>query len=684
MIKMTSKELRRIVQLGFLIALNSGFNVSAEPQQVILSNQVPVQSNVTGSTPAIPTAVPTPIAQQPVAPSPQGANPVPASNTVVEPTANQLPNSTAPTSGAQINPSAPTAPMTSPSGSGISLPPQAPPSTVNPSANTNSNPNSGAAQPGNVPEPPSQHLPNAGQSVLPSTIYSSSLVIRQAVSRGKNFDVYLGIKSESGNATKVSNKDQITINIGQNRAAVESVILPIDDTQPNDGMGLVFMLDVSKSLTPTQLASIKNAFKDWVASLGDRDRVALVVFGDEVKVVQDFTANKAEMINSLGSLEAKDGHTRLNDAILRAVDLARRQDDALPLRRAIVIVTDGIDESYGGASERDVTSAIESESVPIFSIGLKSGKSNHANDAGLRLLGTYARASGGELKLTNAVDAADAVLQFERILRSDHKVTGACSECVLDGRLYPVNLTLRESGRVLTATGKIRMIAQSSDEQPQATPAASPVVEQTPAQNQNEPEAPGVLGEISRWLPDWLRPYTSYLLVGLLVLLLLLIILLRVFKKPEAVLDTPEIGSGVQGVAWDFSDNQFSENPRQFDEVQSQTVQRTVIDSYHRTKPGLQLKITLIDGHKGGFTKALSLDEVLIAGRATNADIQLPDDLEISNKHFRLVRRENDVFIQDLGSTNGTSVNGVGISSSYKLDNGDVIGVGRSSYRITW
>ena len=120
------------------------------------------------------------------------------------------------------------------------------------------------------------------------------------------------------------------------------------------------------------------------------------------------------------------------------------------------------------------------------------------------------------------------------------------------------------------------------------------------------------------------------------------------------------------------------------DITQSKTVQLTVIDAHHRTNPGLQIKITLVDGHKGGFSKALSLDEALIAGRATSADIHLPDDLEISNKHFRLLRRDNDVFVQDLGSTNGTMVNGVGITSSYKLENGDVIGVGRSSYRITW
>lgn len=677
-----SKRMRKIVRLGLFIALNSGLFVSAESQQVVLQNQPPVASNAASTAPAVPQATPSQAAQQPVAPH-QTTAPIPASNTAVEPNASQPPNST-PVSGLQTNPSGTAGPMAAPPASVSSVPQQDPAPTASPSANAYSNGNTGAAQPGNTPEPVPQHHPSVAQSSSQPTIYSSNLVIRQAVSRGHNLELYLGIKSDGGIQTKVRNKDQLTVSIGQNRVAVESVTPPIDDTQPTDGMGLVFMLDVSKSLTPTQLASIKGAFKDWVASLGDRDRVALIVFGDDVKVVQDFTANKAEMISSLGSLEAKDDHTRLNDAILRAIDLSRRQDDALPLRRAIVTVTDGIDESYGGASERDVTAAIETESVPIFSIGLKSSKANQANDAGLRLLGSYARTSGGDLQLTNAADAARAVLQLERLLRADHKVMGNCSECVLDGRIYPVNLALRESGRILTTIGKIRMVTLTSDGQPPAATHVSTQIEQNPAQAQTEPENPGGLGAISRWLPDWLKPYTAYLLVGILILLLLILILLRAFRKPEEMVDTPDIGGGVPVAGGGDSNTSFVGTPSPVDIRQSQTVQRTVLDAHHRTNSGLQIKITLVDGHKSGFSKALSLDEELIAGRATSADIHLPDDLEISNKHFRLVRRCNDVFVQDLGSTNGTMVNGVGINSSYKLEYGDVIGVGRSSFRITW
>jgi pSer/pThr/pTyr-binding forkhead associated (FHA) protein len=41
-------------------------------------------------------------------------------------------------------------------------------------------------------------------------------------------------------------------------------------------------------------------------------------------------------------------------------------------------------------------------------------------------------------------------------------------------------------------------------------------------------------------------------------------------------------------------------------------------------------------------------------------------------------------MIEDLGSTNGTQVNGVPIQAPYALADGDLIGLGRSELRVLW
>lgn len=68
--------------------------------------------------------------------------------------------------------------------------------------------------------------------------------------------------------------------------------------------------------------------------------------------------------------------------------------------------------------------------------------------------------------------------------------------------------------------------------------------------------------------------------------------------------------------------------------------------------------------------------DVLVIGRASTADIRL-DDTGVSRQHAEVRREGDDVVVVDLGSTNGTSVNGRGVERA-RLTPGDRIELGRS------
>lgn len=67
-------------------------------------------------------------------------------------------------------------------------------------------------------------------------------------------------------------------------------------------------------------------------------------------------------------------------------------------------------------------------------------------------------------------------------------------------------------------------------------------------------------------------------------------------------------------------------------------------------------------------------------GRKPQNDIQI-DNLAISGEHAVIVTILNDAFLEDLGSTNGTQVNGQPIKKHF-LQNGDVIELGK--YRLKY
>jgi len=84
-------------------------------------------------------------------------------------------------------------------------------------------------------------------------------------------------------------------------------------------------------------------------------------------------------------------------------------------------------------------------------------------------------------------------------------------------------------------------------------------------------------------------------------------------------------------------------------------------------------------GGRGGETFALDGDRMTI-GRNPDAEIFL-DDVTVSRNHAMLVRRADGVYIDDLGSLNGTYVNRRRIES-HRLGDGDELQVGK--YKLTF
>ena len=77
----------------------------------------------------------------------------------------------------------------------------------------------------------------------------------------------------------------------------------------------------------------------------------------------------------------------------------------------------------------------------------------------------------------------------------------------------------------------------------------------------------------------------------------------------------------------------------------------------------------------------LSLRPTNAIGRDAGNDISLPDEAA-SARHATLELRDDEWWIEDLGSTNGTLVNGTRISKRERLRPGDEIAIGRVALRL--
>jgi hypothetical protein len=71
----------------------------------------------------------------------------------------------------------------------------------------------------------------------------------------------------------------------------------------------------------------------------------------------------------------------------------------------------------------------------------------------------------------------------------------------------------------------------------------------------------------------------------------------------------------------------------------------------------------------------------LLIGRAPDCDVVL-DDAEVSRQHARFYWRGAELVVEDLGSRNGTLVNGLPISEPQALHQEDVVGIGASVFAV--
>jgi hypothetical protein len=72
----------------------------------------------------------------------------------------------------------------------------------------------------------------------------------------------------------------------------------------------------------------------------------------------------------------------------------------------------------------------------------------------------------------------------------------------------------------------------------------------------------------------------------------------------------------------------------------------------------------------------------LTIGRGRQNDITIGSDEYASARHARFEPRQDGVWVQDLGSTNGTYLNGARLDHPRRLTQGDIVRVGETDLRF--
>ena len=510
--------------------------------------------------------------------------------------------------------------------------------------------------------PAARPLPLTGCAVLLAVLLTqsaaagppTSLHISQAVAAGREIRAYLDVRDETGAAVAGLDAGQLHATVGAHAAPVRT-LTPF--AAAPTGVVYLFLVDLSRSLSAPRFARIRQALKDWVGALGAGDRAALIGFGDQVRVLVAPTADTAALGSAIAGLAPADGHTALHQALARAVALGRQQATDLPERRVIVTLSDGIDDAPGGISAEEVYAALAEGPIPIYAVGFSSVSDRARREAGLNALGGFARRSGGVFVDGGREDPGAAFAAMRTRIAEVYRAELQCPDCPLDGNRQRLQIDLRNAGLALTAGTDLRLLPEPAA--PVAAPPPGPPAEPAPVVPTPAPPEPAPR-----------LPWPS--LAGGAALLAVLA-LAWVLARRRKVASAPVI-DGAAPLPPEVEDGGLRP-PSDPAPVAAPVMAPPV--------PRAALRATFMTGPRRGQQVILTAAPGAVLGRVPGCDLVLTEDAEVSSRHAQIEALANGrLVLRDLGSTNGTRLNGIAIETAHPLRDGDVIGIGQSELRV--
>jgi VWFA-related protein len=125
---------------------------------------------------------------------------------------------------------------------------------------------------------------------------------------------------------------------------------------------VVLMVDASSSVA-NNLDDFRRAAQGFAAKLETEDRISLIKFDDRIELLQDWTKSRFQLQRALNRIEPG-MFTRFNDALL----LASREQfgPVTKSRRAVIVLSDGIDNGQGTTSLEAALQALIKAQVTVY------------------------------------------------------------------------------------------------------------------------------------------------------------------------------------------------------------------------------------------------------------------------------------------------------------------------------
>ncbi|MHC1761981.1 MAG: VWA domain-containing protein [Negativicutes bacterium] len=477
----------------------------------------------------------------------------------------------------------------------------------------------------------------------PPTVYNFRLT--QATARLPVIKAYADIIGTGEVPVKGLQKEDLQANL-DSRAIKISRIIPFEDTQ--EGIGYVLLVDVSKSLSVAQFRQMQETIAAFVDAMSERDQAALVTFGSEVKLIQEFSPNRSKIKEKLAALRPSDEETAFYNGLDKAIAAASAGNAEVPVRRVVITLSDGVNDLTGGVGKGDISSRLTRDPVPLFLIGYVQGAPTPEEESAIGVMKDFANQSGGRYYDGRGGNWRGIYFAITRSIRSAFVIEADATGFRSEGTVYPFELSLMSANR--TWTSSIQLTVPAGGTIAPATETAAT------AKKPSGTEKPGETKEGSIGL---------YAGIVIVTAMLAAVWFWSRRRRSGSVSAMPELSKPLEAVAVSAGEGS------------------AVADL--TAPPGVLMRLTRI--HEGPPPHQLEfeiVDRVVLGSDPAVSHLVFDNDSDIAPAHCVIFFEGGRLYLQDLASPQGTFLNGVTLTSRQCIAEQDVLKIGRTEMRITF
>lgn len=507
-------------------------------------------------------------------------------------------------------------------------------------------------------------------------------------------------------------------------AGKEVQVVSNESYDKKSGIDYYFLLDVSASISEKYFQSIQNALVKFQSKMNENDRMTLITFGDEVRIIFQDKSAKDDCSSQIMELTNKDMTTVLFEAIEQTASMVDTDEKAMK-RSIALVISDGEDFTTNRTTGNEALVTLERTSLPVYSMVAEKNNRGEENTY-INNFGEFSRSSGGLLVTFNDETAWKGLKKIRDGLYKAKLLKMRAANNEIYQTVQPLTVTVSDQASATVNMAAKRSAADTEIPTASAEEISTKGIKVTFSERVLHADVPGnykivkdgedtlvnytvVYSESNGYeavltfenefyngeyeisytnicddskeanlvtsvnaltIEDGLKEDTGIVkflkqywmvLVAVFTILVVALIILIFFRKVKknkgvVVVDGKVTFGGNVGV-------------KQKVEIQK--------------KQGHEIIFEMNDRKQGRKEIPMLVEESIFVGRSDICDLYFNDTM-LSKQHFVIEEGEDGFYIQDLGTTNGTMINGVKIHQKRKLNQGDTINAGMIELKVRW